>query len=107
MIIEQEILDLGLTKMDISTEEEGWYEILIDRSDLGIVCCGIYRVKWDFDNTFLVKGKVDRVGSQSIPTTTFEGRIGTIDKLEEILGRIIEHDMQKHTRKFGMDYIAD
>ena len=104
MIAEQEILDLGFSKLDISTDSQGVYEYIINRPDLSgnpnFYPSQIYWVYWDYENEFTIHGWVKRPNKEGIKerkTKTISCTLDNITALEDRMEIIIRSDGNNYT----------
>ena len=104
MITEQEILDLGFTKLDLSTNTQGIYEYIINRPDLSgnsnFYPSQIYWVYWDYNTEFTIHGWIKRPNKEGIKerkTKTINCTLDNITALEDRMEIILRSDGNNYT----------
>ena len=104
MITEQEVLDLGFTKLDLSTNTQGIYEYKINRPDLSgnpnFYPSQIYWVYWDYNTEFTIHGWIKRPNKEGIKerkTKTINCTLDNITALEDRMEIIIRSDGNNYT----------
>ena len=104
MITEQQILDLGFTRLGISTDTKGTYEYIIARPDLSgapnFYPSHIYWLEWGYGTEFTIHGWLKRPNKEGIKerkTKTINCILNNITDLEDKIGIIIRSDTNNYT----------